>query len=93
MRTQALRWSRLVERKPSLAIKPFPSSAPCVVVRDTPRIRLPARPHSIHDSALPAASCAMVVTYNAGPFFKLPLASCSGFGSAHCVRFATCPYR
>jgi len=34
-----------------------------------------------------------VVTYNAGPLFKLPLAYFSGFGSAHCVRCATCQYR
>jgi hypothetical protein len=34
-----------------------------------------------------------VVTYNAGPLFKLPLASFSGFGAAHCIRFATCQYR
>jgi hypothetical protein len=48
-------------------------------------------PFSIRPNRRFPVQCA--VTYNAGPFFKLPLASCSGFGAAHCVRFATCQYR
>ena len=59
-----------------------------------PRIRLPPEapmPFSIRPFRRFPVCCP--VTYYAGPFFKLPLASCLGFGSAHCVRFATCQYR